>query len=207
MYFQILNQLQNSYSSFLLKLNDFYMKKYSLLNSYQVHGVAVTLTHFLMRVLLFTLALAEIVSTMGAAHFTLVMLMLYSKTCINHLKFYRQPKVQEPKVQKPVDQRFRSETQKQLSNKEVNKLIGLSDLDMYVVLMVQFRLVRGYVDTSTAFIMGSGFAMLITLNYVVIMLFGKIPLPLYLVILLLAILCPWFVICELLRRERVMRIR
>ncbi|OXA54839.1 hypothetical protein Fcan01_10229 [Folsomia candida] len=144
-----------------------------------------------MRVLLFTLALAEIVSTMGAAHFTLVMLMLYSKTCINHLKFYRQPKVQEPKVQKPVDQRFRSETQKQLSNKEVNKLIGLSDLDMYVVLMVQFRLVRGYVDTSTAFIMGSGFAMLITLNYVVIMLFGKIPLPLYLVILLLAILCPW----------------
>lgn len=91
----------------------------------------------------------------------------------------------------------RIKTEKQPSNQEVNKLDGLSDLDMYVVLMVQCRLVREYVDISAVFIMAPGFAIMVTSNYVVIKLFEKIPLLLYLAISLLVLLVPVIVLGEL----------
>ncbi|OXA47061.1 hypothetical protein Fcan01_18168 [Folsomia candida] len=148
------------------------------------------LAHFLLRLLLATLALAEIVSTIGLAHLTLIMLTLYSKTCIKHFKLYH-----GPVTRRSSQQILPQISQKNLMEKEQssNQLHDLSDFDLYVVLMVQCHLVRQYIDTVAVFIIAPGFAiMVITLlaNYVVIMLLGKILLPLYLIIALLAVLAP-----------------
>lgn len=63
--------------------------------------------------------------------------------------------------------------------------------------MVQCHVVRQYSDISAIFIMGPGFVIDVMANYVVIMLHGKIPGLLYLIVVLLATLVPIIIMGEL----------
>lgn len=114
-----------------------------------------------------TLVIAEIASTVGLAHISLVMLLLYSKMCINSIKFHRKPISDET-----VIQRLRWRKHKNYLTEETKPKIlhGLSDLDLYSILTVQFRLVRHYLDIAAVFIMGPGFLIVVIANYVAIML-------------------------------------
>ncbi|OXA53586.1 hypothetical protein Fcan01_11845 [Folsomia candida] len=122
------------------------------------------------------------------------MLTLYSKSCINHLKFYH-----GPETRSSSQQILPKRSRKNLMPKEraSNQLHDLSDLDLYVVLMVQCHLVRQYIDTVAVFIIAPGFAIMVMANYVVIMLLGKILFPLYLIIALLVVLAPAVALGEL----------
>lgn len=151
--------------------------------------------HFIFRVIMCTLVIAEIASTVGLAHISLVMLLLYSKMCINSIKFYRKPNSDVTVAQRLS--RWRKSKNNQMDETKPNLLLGLSDLDLYSILMVQFRLVRQYSDTAAVFIMGPGFLIDVIANYVAIMMFDKLPLLLYLAISMLAILAPILIMGEL----------
>lgn len=141
--------------------------------------------YFVTRLSLCLIILAEIVSNIGLAHLTLIMLTLSAKDCISSVKFYRQP---NPDLGTFSVLRTNLVGRKMIRTPD--KLCELSNLDLYVVMMVQCRLVRQYTDTASMFIMGPGFVIDVIANYVVIKLHGKIPLLLYLAIALLAILVP-----------------
>ncbi|OXA40148.1 hypothetical protein Fcan01_24892 [Folsomia candida] len=151
-----------------------------------------TVTCILTRLLICTLALAEIVSSIGLAHLTLIMLTLYSKSCLFQLKFYRKPENSEIAKYK-----FCRKLDSEKAKCKILKLEGLSDLEIYSVLMVQCHVVRQYSDISAIFIMGPGFVIDVMANYVVIMLHGKIPGLLYLIVVLLATLVPIIIMGEL----------
>lgn len=140
----------------------------------------------LIRFIICTLIITEIVSNLCLSHVTLLMLTLHCNANLRLLKFYRRPEQE----QEQVNRKWRK-----VSN--TAKFQTLSDLQLYQVLETTYRVLRQYTDTAALFIMGPGFFIDVLANYVVIMMYGKIPLLLYALISLIAVVVPMIVMGEL----------
>lgn len=83
-----------------------------------------------------------------------------------------------------------------LSKLYLAKCRMLSDLQLYKILSVSSRICCQYSDTASVFIMGPGFFIDVACNYVVAMLYGKIPLLLYLLVAVVDIVAHTIIMVE-----------
>lgn len=125
---------------------------------------------FSARLVFFSMAGARILATTITIHFAFFTLILYSKKCVGYLKGYRRALVLH-------------DNPSSLST----KLHTLSELEMYRTICIVYRIASYAATRTTATLMGPGLFIQVTCNYVVVMLYDKIPLFLYLSIVILAI--------------------
>lgn len=136
--------------------------------------------HFLLRFILFAMTCTQMFALPITFHSAVFIFLLYSKTCIEFLKRYKKRTA------------FRLERQPTLVAEraleaELSKLDTMSDLEMYRIISIVHRLSSCTMTLATPILMGAGFCIDVTCNYVVVMLPGKIPLLVYLSIVLVAI--------------------
>lgn len=128
------------------------------------NGIVQQCLHFLARFVLFGLACTQILATPVTYHLSIFTLVIYSKTCIGYLKGYKRPR-------NPTDP---------------SKFDFLSDLQLYQIITLIYRVASSTSIIIIPSIFGSGLFISVTSNYVVLMLYPKLPLLLYLSIVGLA---------------------
>lgn len=118
--------------------------------------------HFSLRYFLGLLAVIQ-TTAMLFSLLPILMGLMYCKACIEYLKSYK------PRLASSVHQ-------------ENSGLSHYSDLQLYRAVHVVFQVARKFSDRATVFVTSSGFICIVTCNYVVVMLYDKIPLLLYITI-------------------------
>lgn len=123
-------------------------------------GTLQKVLHFLTRFLLTTLGIMQ-TAAITTSYTAIIMGLMYFKEFLERFKDYK-------------------------SSIQFGKLSGRSDLKIYYrVICVLFRVIREYSNTASVFMMGPGFVIDVTCDYVMVKLSGRISLFLYLTIVAL----------------------
>lgn len=142
---------------------------------------------FSFRFFLTSMALAQIGAIIIASHLAFFIVLIHFKTSITNLKSY-QPWLHK-KDRNPI-------AKKDGLNKNQFSFLGCSDLELYWVICVLHRVVSEFTDKIAMFVMGSGFFIDVTYNYVVVKLYGRIPLLLYVHIAQMAVVVHTIIMIE-----------
>lgn len=130
-------------------------------------GILQQILYFSARIVLASFAITQMSATVCSSHLAVFIRIMHNKSCVDLLKTLPPQRNWNPE---PSD------------NEKTNKFQAMSDLQLYRTVSVASEIARGYGDIASVFIMGPGFFIDVTCNYVVVMLLGKIPLLRYLLI-------------------------
>lgn len=136
------------------------------------------LIHFTVRLIIWHKMATEVLSCFCITHMCIIVATLYSKCCLGYLRSYIQPEKGSPR-------KGHRKTRVLTKSKQSNiRFRGLSDLQLYRIVMILFRITRAYSDTTALFSIGPCFSVVVMFNYVLIKLGGRVPTLLYLTVAL-----------------------
>lgn len=134
--------------------------------------------------LICNLIISEFFSCFCITHMCIIVVTLYSKTCLGYLKCYIPP-LETPKRTKTVKPKQ--------SNFDFMDSLTWNCIE----LMILFRILRSYSDTTALFTIAPGFWVVVVCNYVLIKLGGRVPLLLYFTVAVFNITIPTIIFGEL----------
>jgi len=154
---------------------------YVLFNFYEMHHSV----KILCRVLLIFVPVVNFVIFLGSLHLSVILLLYISKHTIRSLK-------QFDKLDK-----FQMEFCSNSKMHRVHSGVFGKKIRLYSVVVIIISKIRQYLDSGAVSMMGNGLLIDVMVNYVIIKMYGRIPLFLYLSIAVIAILVPIVIMAEL----------
>lgn len=151
------------------------------------NGIPQQCLHFFTRFILASLSITQMCAILSSTHLAVFIIISHFKASVGFLKFYM---TQAQKNRNPV----KGNRSKLKENDD--QFLAMTDLQLYRSITVANQRVRQYTDTAAGFIMGPGFFIDVTCNYVVVMLVGNIPLLFYLIIAVLDIVVHTLIVME-----------
>jgi len=154
---------------------------YVLLNSYEMHPTI----KLIIRVVFTFIPVMNFVIFLGSMHLGVILLLHISKHTIRSLRKF------ESVYQVLMD--FKSNSKRS----HVHSQFLRKSIKHYSIIVVIISKIRQFLDFGAVSIMGNGLLIDVLANYVVIRIYGRIPLFLYLAIAIIALLVPIVMMAEL----------
>lgn len=139
--------------------------------------------HFNTRLFLAYMAFTQLSAILGTSHLALFIYFIYFNKCVGYLKSYQR------QFPNPIGKKAKLKP-------NPSKFASNSDTELYRVISVLFRVGREFTDSAALFVMGPGFFIDVTCNYVMVMKHEKVAILLYLLVALVGVVVHTIILVE-----------